>query len=285
MNTIETALHWKSLGVATIPAYPNSKYLHRGIKAKYYIDNPPVLADFVRWWHNKPNNICLIADNGLTVLDFDTVSDYEKWRSKYQASTYTVKSRRGYHCYFWIDEPVPAGTCDYCEIKANGKPVVIPPSKIGDFQYHAIDDTEILRVGSIDEVCDYSPSKKRTSQNLTVNIQTNYGTVNVGRSSFTRRSTSLIADIKSYFPITAIFTDYTPSGDGMAMARCPMSAHPRGDENPSLSLDLRTNRFNCFRPDCPLSLPHGGDAIDGYRILHNLSFKQALAAMAKELGF
>lgn len=85
-------------------------------------------------------------------------------------------------------------------------------------------------------------------------------------------------------PITAIFPAYYPSGDGKAMAHCPMSAHQNGDSHPSLSLDLVSNRAQCLKPGCPLHGQHGNDVLDAYQILHGLTFNQAIAAMCEELG-
>lgn len=62
-------------------------------------------------------------------------------------------------------------------------------------------------------------------------------------------------------------------------AQCPIPSHQHsGQGSASLSVDLRRGLFHCF------SREEGGDAIRFYELLHDLSFPQAVRALARELG-
>lgn len=293
MDKIQVAKHWKKQNITCLPAYPNSKYLLSGIKVRDYIDNPPNLPQFVGWWYSTKNNICLVADNGLTVIDFDSLSAYTEWLNRYQIDTYTISTKRGKHCYFWIDQPVNIDHLtlpEKVEVKCNGKVIMIPPSIVKGFAYQVENEKPIMRVDRIEDVMEVTPSNPSKEKNtlVTATVTTTVTTsASFSFSQATRQSTNLspIASIKQNYPITKLFPDYyLSSNDGrMAIAHCPTKAHKNGDNHPSLSLDLTSNRAQCFKPDCPLHGKHGNDVIDCFAILNGLTLRQAIATLMSEI--
>lgn len=273
MTPLSQALKWHNLGLTVLPCYGGSKSILKG----YCKDSTLSVREYVNLFARGKLNLCLVtgqANNGLhlVILDFDCDSSWN-------GETYTAKTKRGKHCYFWTREKPGNLACEQAEIKCNSAKVMIPPSRVREWQYQVMDDREIREVDKIEDVieCVFLPSKEK---NVTVNV-----TVNVivcgDVFSFTRQSA--IQTIKECVPISYLFPDYIVTGSGMtegkAMAHCPSSAHKRGDLHPSLSLDLLTNRFNCFKPDCPFHLPRGGDVLDAYRIMYNVGLSQAIAEL------
>lgn len=280
MDFFNTAAHWHKQGVSCLPCQPGTKFLLKGVSPKHFLSNPPDLGQYYKWFIERNCNLAVLTGNGLVVLDFDDMDKYRGWRG---VESYTVKTRRGAHVYIRATEEVNH-TSPLCEVKYNA-PVVAPPSIVGEYEYRVICDAPIMRIDKLDDIL---PSKRKATQtpgpavNVTINGDNNRVSVHV--SPLTRQY-SPIAQIKASFPITHLFPNFHLTNDnGMALAHCPTAAHERGDIHPSLSLDLRTNRFNCFKPGCPLHLPHGGDVIDGYAILHELTLRQAIAQLAAQGG-
>lgn len=288
MDIFPVALRWHNQGLSCLPCYPNSKAILKGFSPKR---TKPELPDLLHWFSNTRNNICLVtgqADDSryLVVIDFDSIVDYYEWKNNYQLDTYTVESRRGFHCYFWTAErPESHLVCEYAEIKASGACVMIPPSKVGEFEYRIFEDKPIMRIERIQDViqCSVPPSKRENPPSISVTVKGNNNIVTVNTFPFTRCQNP-IQTIKASLPISYLFPDYISTDNGMALAHCPTSAHPNGDIHPSLSLDLSSNRFNCFKTNCPLHLPRGGDILDAYAILNGLTLKQTIAELAEMLG-
>lgn len=288
MNTLDTALEWNSRGINTIPLQPNTKYYFSSTQLDDYLSSSRDVNQVMQDFAGKNVNLAVmpsfspVARCYLVCLDFDDLETFNKWQQDKKVETLIERTKRGAHVFLWAIVEPGGLESEFCEIKYQS-PVTASPSVVKGFKYKN-NGKDIERVVSVENVVKCSPSKGKNQQ-ITVNITHNSGIVNVGDFSFTRRSSSLIFDIKSYYPITAIFTNYSTNSNGMALAKCPMSAHVNGDVHPSLSLDLRSNRFRCFKPGCPLHLPRGGDVIDAYRIVNGLSLKEALREMAGELGF
>lgn len=293
MNTFETSLHWHNLGLKVLPCYGGSKSILKGYSKHSEIGIP----EYINLFYKGNLNLCLVtglADSGkyLVVLDFDQIPNWCRWYSKYQVKSYSVQTRRGKHVYFWtLEEPASGLVSEIAEIKSNGAKVMLPPSRLGEFQYYVVEDWPIMEVERIQDVIEVvrSPSKEKNdapSVSVVVKGDNNNVTVNVDVFPFTRRS--VIQAIKETLPISFLFPEYTTTGSGMttgmAMAHCPTAAHQNGDIHPSLSLDLKSNRFKCFKPNCPLALPRGGDILDGYQILNGVSLSQAIAELAETIG-
>lgn len=288
MSTImlSNVLKWHSQGLTCLPCRTNSKAILKG----YSKDSQLELPQYVNLFARSTLNACLVTGKGndgryLVVLDFDNPTFYT------DLNTYTVKTRRGYHCYFWTLEDVSDMESERCEIKSRGSKVMLPGSIVDGFEYMVLNET-VREIKRIDDVVDGATRRKdpmkegKLSPYLSISISGDNNNVTVNLPSFSHRDTGrspadMLAEIKSLIKITDIFdSPYYPVDNDRVLAHCPSPVHLNGDVNPSLSLDITRNRFRCFSPGCPFHLPRGGDVIDAYRIIHNLSFKEAVEQLA-----
>ena len=283
MDTLQTALHWRNLDIATIPIRPRAK--QPLIAWKRYQTELPTIDDLKRWYSNTQNNIAVVCGwKNLTILDFDDPFAYFDFLRDYPEfeNTYTVQTSRGAHVYVFCEDSRTRMSSEL-DIKANGYCLCPPSIHPSGTEYKIIVDKEIIRVAA----SRLSPSTVRRVPHITINGNNNTVNINMPISNCTRRShngNGIISRIKNAYPITRLFTPAKYFDNGLAFAHCPMPAHPNGDHDPSLSLDLINDRCQCIsRSDCPLHSAHGNDVIDAYRILYGLSFKAALAQMANEL--
>lgn len=289
-QTQPIALKWLERGIGCLPLQPNSKYLLKGTRLSEPMSLNPF--DAIIKFGNPKYNLAVMPDYSevtqkyLVVLDFDDTTDFWKWHNG--LVTLATFTRRGLHCYFWVEEEPTGLVSDICEVKYQ-KPVTAPPSCVKGFEYR--DNGEaVMTVDRLSDVIEVgsSPSKKENEQHITVNIYDNHGTINIGDniSSLTRgKSCNVPASvIKQQYSIARLFIPASEPNNGMTLAHCPGSAHENGDRNPSLSLDLSTNRCNCFKPGCEFHGSRGFSNIDAYMKIHGLSFHQALTAMSEELG-
>lgn len=290
MDTLSAALDFNYQGIACIPIKPASKL--PTIAWREYQNRAPEFGDLISWFSEGDKNIavlCGLVSNSLVILDFDTLQAYEEWRSNYPgyADSFSVSTSRGRHVYLFADDlPERTFKSGECDVKVTGYCLTVPSIHPSGTQYQVVNEAPIKRVSGLSEV-GMTPSICGTSQPIVIN---NYGTIhtlNVTTCSNTntRRQSSTISRIKELVSITDLFPNFYPSGDGKGMSHCPMPAHQNGDRNPSLSLDLITNRAQCLKPGCQLHTRHGGDVIDCFAILHKLTTRQAIAMMASELGF
>lgn len=271
MSLYSEAMDWTEQGLKVLPVHKNSKVLFKGFNGGIQLTKRQIVKFFSRY----KANLCLVTGQNvdglyLTVLDFDSFAAYRE--SGIIPNTRRVESTRGYHLYYWAkDKPPERIDYQYAEIKTLGQRIMLPPSVVNSNQYQVIDNKPIRVIDSIFDVANpvvILPDRQKTITSLTLSPVID----------FTRRG--IIQMIKDHVKLTDIFSPVYPSGDNYAMTHCPMPVHKRGDINPSLSLNLATNRVRCFKPSCPL----WGDIIDVYQMLNGLSLKEALFIMARELG-
>lgn len=271
MSLHSEAVDWIDLGLKVLPVHRDTKKLVKGFNASVTLTKQQV----IRFFSQLGFNICLVTGQSvegqyLAVLDFDSFAAYRA--SGVVCDTRMVESTRGYHLYYWIkDKPPDANRLDYqyAEIKTLGKRIMLPPSVVNSNQYQVVSDKPIKTVDSIFDIANpiiILPDRARTITPLNFSAKTVY------------TGHSVIQAIKNNLRVTDIFSPVYPSGNGYALTHCPMPVHKRGDVNPSLSLNLVTNRVRCFKPGCPLC----GDVIDVYRTLNGLDLRQALYIMARE---
>jgi DNA primase len=104
-----------------------------------------------------------------------------------------------------------------------------------------------------------------------------------GREGGLERLLALRDEIKRAIDYRSFFLRYCPDPVRPSGARfhalCPIPSHAHtGKGNPSLSIDTSRGLFKCFSRD------EGGDAFKFYELMHNVSFAEAVRAMARELG-
>ena len=136
MDTLNTALMWRSLGVATIPILARSKSPALD-KWKPFQSRLPSEFELRAWFSRPGYNIAVITGwQGLVIVDFDDWRKHQEWRLGNRATTtatialtYYVDTPRGRHYYLYCHGV--AAQCvklDGVDIKAAGGYCLAPPS-------------------------------------------------------------------------------------------------------------------------------------------------------------
>ena len=271
---LNVALSWLSVGIVPVPLLPNSKRPSMPWKALQEHMPPPAL---VRKWFSEDSNLGLLCGSisgGLVVLDFDAPLHYHKWKREYPSlsQTYTVQTARGYHAYFYVDEPldrtlsIKGGEC-----KGNGYGVAPPSVHPSGWVYReVVEGASILSVGLLEELGIVLPVEEEV------------------RIAFEDREqysgSSLIDAIKDSLSMVAYLDGITnlkpSSADGVwLLANCPL----HDDRNPSMWVNRDLNLCRCFKPGCPGN-ERPLDIINLWSKLENVSNVGAIQELAAELG-
>ncbi len=113
------------------------------------------------WFQQNVTAIGIVCGHvsQLMVIDFDDVYTYHKFRKQFPdvADTFTVKTRRGYHLYFKINQQLSSYKFDGGDIKAEKSYVIAPPSVIKGWTYRVINpkDRRLLTPNLVDELLNY----------------------------------------------------------------------------------------------------------------------------------
>ena len=240
------------------------------------------ISDLLSWFGGgtrKKRNCALVTTANLFVLDFDSEDAY--WRFVGEcpiwASTMTIKSPHGYHCYFRTQEAVPDNVVSIwpdVEIKHSGDCILCPPSRI---KYHVY-----RRIGIVDE-----PFMLRSILSLPMveaQDRENFSFFRVPPIDNTVSKAHLymgvISDIKLRLSVLELARRYTEMIDqaGYHIGCCP--AH--NDRHPSFR--VASGRAVCAVPGCRLYDPRALDQIELHSRLHGLNYHDSIAILAGELG-
>lgn len=163
MSVLDEALKWYDLGVTPIPCRYRSK--QPVTKWGVWVDQLPPLP-LIHEWFCGLRNIAIILPSNLAILDFDIPGYYHRWRATKPsiAQTYTVKSRRGYHVYLWMNEIVTTSAMDGGDILGAGHMNTVPPSvHESGHTYQASNDREILHIDAFAETGITAVEREQTS--------------------------------------------------------------------------------------------------------------------------
>jgi Bifunctional DNA primase/polymerase, N-terminal len=134
VSVLDAALAYRRLGFAVLPLLPCEKRPHtRLIKATCgssswkVLGERPASDDEIRVWYQRDPeaNLGIItgaASNGLVVADFD------RQRPQRLIATPVVQTGRGLHVYLRSGEEIRSRSENGCELKAEARYVVAPPS-------------------------------------------------------------------------------------------------------------------------------------------------------------
>ena len=278
-DLIPIAWHWFRLGVISLPLYGRSK---RPTLRWGDIENP-TWRDIAEWFDTGfQRNLGLFVgkrSGGLVVLDFDKPLPYFVWKRAHAdvASTYTVKTRRGFHVYLRLtalpNTPLSMWGGD---VKSSGYVVAPPSIHPSGAQYRALDEDASIMVwrGSLG---DLGVTQVSFLQNISVQTDDDLrpmrttGRVNGGLVDHIKRTVS-ISDV--------LPGDLIPSGsDGWYMCLCPFHQ----DRNPSMWVNLQAGLCRCFNPACP-GHDRVMDVINLWGKLHGYENGRAVIQMARSLG-
>ena len=268
MTPKETALYWLDRGIATIPIFYRTK--RPLMKWEKYQSELPTREDVNDWFGNNLCNLGIICGwNNLVVIDFDDMRIQKLWESvfgKYKSSTYSVRSNRGTHYYYYVDNPPPY-TLKFIggDVKSSGY-VLAPPSRhpSGNL-YKAMSNLPIMTIDNIHEVIPESLLIKPEPVSQLPCIGYN-------NNPFAPRNGSVDYDeIKHKAKITQILNiQGQASPNGTISIVCPF----HDDHKKSAWINVKRNRFGCHA-----CLNGSWSVIDVYCNLFNVDHKEAVSRL------
>jgi bifunctional DNA primase/polymerase-like protein len=279
MDTLTTALHWLTLGIAPIPLLLSSKAPL--IQWRKYQTILPSERE-VQSWFNRPRNIALITGwADLVVLDFDTMDAYKIWldwagESLAAQITYCVLTARGVHVYLAITEPVVSYKINgVVEVRSKGQYVCAPPSihPSGAPYLEANPDAPIVRVNTLAEVLPAAwllpPPILSTTHHDAIPV--------LPSDIWGRASGDLVAQAKQH-RIEEWFTLARPTGEGWLIDYCPFHDDRRPGGTPSMWINTARQICGCYSPRCVVTKPM--DVINFYARLHSVTNADAIRMLA-----
>lgn len=209
--------------------------------------------------------------NGLCVLDFDNPGAFFSWKKEAGnlVESYTVRSRRGWHVYFWLDEPFKAIARieKGGEIRGKGIMVVPPSVHKSGANYMVWVDLPIMRVQSVESLSiEWQMIEKERPE-----------IVPYGESFFD--GDGLIARIKNGIGISLYLSRITKVfWNGVSwVAVCPF----HNDHDPSLQIHPEEGWCYCHSPGCKAHMRC--DVIRVAELLWGCSQKEVIRLLAQEL--
>ena len=270
--TLEAALVWHNLGIATIPILAGDKRPALESWKRYQVELPP-LRKLKMWFSSGRYNLAVITGwRGLVVIDFDDLAKCYEWGvmlddhgASLINSTYQVKTSRGYHFYFFSREETACTPSDGFDIKAAGGYVLAPPSvHPSGHIYHSENKSEdIKQIDSIWDLVEEPEKPEFLSVSKTVDPfdKAMRDNGNGGKS---------IDEIKAQHTPASILG--MVSSRRRQVIRCPIPGHADKKESFALYPD---GRFYCF--GCGAR----GDVIDLFALLHGLDLAEAISELSK----
>lgn len=262
------ALRWWRMGISPIPLMLNSK--RPMVKWKPWEPIRPPLPLLAVWFKHH-RNLGIVVRNGLCVLDFDTPHGYWFWKKEAGglSSSYTVKSRRGWHVYFWLDEQFKhiAKMERGGEVRGKGILVVPPSVHQSGTMYTVYVDAPIIRLDSIDDLgveWQLVTEERREIQPY-------------GSSPFD--GDGVVAKIKNEIPLAIYlgrFTKVIWTGSAY-MCCCPF----HDDKNPSMQVHVDEGWCYCHSPQCVAH--RRSDVINVAQFIWNVSLNDAVRLLAQEI--
>jgi len=264
MNVLETALQWHSLGIATIPILAGSK--KPALPAwRQYQERLPTERELRAWWVVEYGIAVVCGWQGLTVVDFDDLDYWESWQAGHDPiDTYRVKTRRGWHLYFFVEEPVSCWHSEVVDVKAAGGYVLAPPSiHPSGHKYQGYGSPEqIATIASIKEVIpEYEDVPQWQPRER--------GPVDPYDAAMREPIGTSVAEIKAAWRWEDIIPLNGRARRGVIMTNCPL--HPDDTASFAIYADGHAHCFGC---------QWHGDLIDLFAAMNNLTVQEALREMA-----
>lgn len=296
MQAYEQAVKWLDRGVATIPIKPGTKAPL--VKWKAYQDKLPTENELKHWFVNSKYGLAVITGwQGLTVVDFDNLDAYQRWRywaasysdfaSMVALSCYQVRTARGVHVYVRL--PVATRTRPLfdkdgnkagIDIKGRGGYVLAPPTVHPDGAiYTALDpDAMIMSTQALGEILpadllELSSNTEQAGVKLPKRKLAGDPWGEANRAD--RPSTNLVTAIRAKHRIESFFGDMQHSGGAFYMVRCPL----HDDHNPSMWVNTDLQICGCNAGCTPKPL----DVINLYARIADVSNSDAIFTLAKTL--
>lgn len=274
MPLLDEALKWYDNGVTPIPCRFRSK--QPVVKWGMWRDTLPPLP-LVKEWFCGLYNIAIVVPSNLLILDFDIPGYYHRWRSNKPsiAKTYTVKSRRGYHVYLWVGNPVITAAMDGGDILGAGHLNTVPYSvhQVGH-TYKPSNDYNILKIDSLADTGISPIERESISQILTTENGESTNRVWLPTADTDWQANSAIERIKTSIDMFSMLNrlGVMLSGNSKSVVmRCPF----HDDHNPSFQ--IWNDGAYCHSTSCRAH--RGLDVIDLAALWWGVSNKTAIGML------
>jgi len=280
------AHHFHKFGFSVIPLEFRSK--KPLVKWSEFQTKQPDSALLSRWFSGQVNLGIVTGFNNLTVIDFDTFTEYAKWQTWItRLPTYaiirrafTVRSRRGAHVYFRTLQPERNRHIDTIDIKGRYGLVTGPGSvHESGAVYTALNP---FFIPTIEALSDVLPSQLLLSDqgiSPVINVPDlpkpattdPWETAEIGLAI---SGDELVTKVRNAFRIEQFFkSPLHKSGDHFFITQCPF----HDDQKPSFWIDTEHQVCGCFVCNFPKPL----DVINLYGLLYGLNNRDAILTMAR----
>jgi hypothetical protein len=272
---VDAALMWNGQGVNVLPIeFAGKRPLIRW--NAWQQGKRTQKPELVKRWFGKDfprANLGIICSGGLVVLDFDKPGEYIRWINapEIEWSSYTVRTRRGWHVYVWVDsKPSNIYYMNGGEVRGAGFVVAAPSIHESGFVYKSLNRKPIARVATLNDLgVQYTLPTRSFEGDDRAFLQEDSPDSELG----------IVARIKRYVSvgeylnrITNLFWD----GQNL-MACCPY----HDDKNPSMIVHNDEGWTYCFSPSC---IAHRRlDVIDLYALRWEISISDAIRMLATEV--
>ena len=290
MDTLQVALSWLENGWTILPiAYRSKRPDFRALRDTGYVDaegrpvwdplkeSPPSI-EAVKAWFSRPCNLGVITGwRNLVVVDFDHREAYDAWivwcraeggiAADIAARTYRVVSARGMHMYLIVEESIESWSIPgMLDVKGQWGYVLAPPSTHPSGHIYAGLGVAIERVPRLRDVLPFDPAAEVEAKTIVPVAYTDAW--EAADRAVECGGQGSVAAIKAALSPENIVSPVSQDRHG-SWARCPFHS----DWNPSLRL-YSDGHWHCFQCDT-----HGGDAIDLYAAMNNLTNREAISML------
>ncbi len=294
MDVYQYALEFLRMGIAVVPVPYKQKA--PVIPWKKYQQELPSENDLWTWFHLRKINYAIITGwQGLTVLDFDDVQEYNRWlywTSNVDGITdlvgrkaFRVQSSRGVHVYIRLPRGLKSRRVGekgkQIDIQSLNKLVVGPgsvhPSGVA---YMALKPWIYLpRVETLSDVLPVEKLLEDTEQPTHVVTPARRAPLSdpwaAAANPRTNGDAKTVEKIKQKYPIETLFTELERTGDHYFITHCPL----HDDEKSSMWIDTKKQICNCFA--CQISKPM--DVINLYARMYGISNDEAIQVLKEGL--
>jgi len=274
MTALETALNWRSHGIAVIPILARSKRPAIS-KWKPYQHRLPSESELRLWFSNGYSLAVITGWRHLVVIDWDDMGKYVAWLDDLAPElahlvfeTYRVWTGRGLHIYLMTKAKTRTMPGDGVDVKAEGGYVLAPPSiHPSGRRYQAEGNIEdIQHLDSIDELLPPPPPPSWEPRHT--DLKDPFDAAMCKSANF-----SQVEKIQSRWCVEDLLPGL-PHHRGLRMVDCPFHA----DSHASLAV-YPDGHMHCF--GCGF---HASNVVGLYAGLHKIDLWEAIREMGGTSG-
>lgn len=276
-------------GFSVVPLKPRSK--QPLVKWSQFQQEQPPENVVKSWFLGQDVNLGIVTGyNGLTVIDFDSPTEYLRWlnwitkQPVYSVArrAFAVRSRRGVHVYFRLLQPVRNRHVEQVDIKGRFGLVTGPGSTHeSGIVYEPLN---AFYIPAIEALSDILPPALLLSEQSVSPVVNTLATPDLpsdpweaaARGYDALPGEDLVEKVRKAFTIEQFFkSPLHKSGPHFSVTQCPF----HDDQKPSFWIDTEHQVCGCFVCNFPKPL----DVINLYGMLYGLNNRDAILTLARLL--